>query len=97
MGTIAVVLLTVILFAFVFWPEKNPFLQAGKTRLDYLQERKEAIYENLRDLNFEFLAGKYPEQDYDEQRTSLEDEAARVIQEMEQLSSRPHLSRRSAR
>ena len=97
MGTVAVVLLTVVLFAFVFWPEKNPFLQANKTRFDYLQERKEAIYENLRDLNFEFLAGKYPEQDYEEQRTSLEDEAARVIQEMEQLSSKLYLSRGSAR
>ncbi len=43
-------------------------MQADKTRVDYLRERKDAIYENLRDLNFEYLAGKYPEQDYAEQR-----------------------------
>ena len=40
-------------------------MQADKTRVDYLRERKEAIYENLRDLNFEYQAGKYPEADYD--------------------------------
>ena len=38
------------------WPEK--------TRLTYLRERKEAIYENLRDLNFEYKAGKFPDADY---------------------------------
>ena len=94
MGMIAGVVLTLGLFTFMFWPERNPFVQADKTRLDYLRERKEAIYENLRDLNFEFLAGKYPEQDYAEQRAGLEDEAARVIAEMEGLSSRGMLARR---
>jgi len=88
MGTIAIAVLTLGLFAYMFWPERNPFVQASKTRVDYLRERKEAIYENLRDLNFEYLAGKYPEQDYVEQRTSLEDEAARVISEMELLTRR---------
>lgn len=88
MGAIAIAMLTLGLFAYMFWPERNPFVQASKTRLDYLRERKDAIYENLRDLNFEFLAGKYPEQDYAEQRASLEDEAARVIAEMDQLTRR---------
>jgi hypothetical protein len=95
MGMIAGVVLTLAVFAFMFWPEKNPFVQADKTRVDYLRERKEAIYENLRDLNFEFLAGKYPEQDYAEQRTGLEDEAARVIAEMERLEARGDFGRRS--
>ena len=88
MGLMIGSLLALGLFAFIFWPEKNPFFQADKTRVDYLRERKDAIYENLRDLNFEYLAGKYPEQDYAEQRAGLEDEAARVIAEMELLSNR---------
>lgn len=88
MGAIAGVVLAIALFAFVFWPEKNPFFQADKTRIDYLRERKDVIYENLRDLNFEYLAGKYPEQDYQEQRASLEDEAAQVIAEMDALEQR---------
>ena len=39
MGTIAGLTLTLILFAFVFWPERNPFYEANKTRIDYLRER----------------------------------------------------------
>src|ERR1700710_728343 len=88
MGMIAGVVLTLAVFSFVFWPEKNPFFQADKTRIDYLRERKDVIYENLRDLNFEYLAGKYPERDYAEQRASLEDEAAQVMSEMEALEQR---------
>jgi hypothetical protein len=93
MGIIAGIVLTLVLFVYIFWPEKNPFRQSDKTRIDYLRERKEVIYENLRDLNFEYLAGKYPEQDYADQRTGLEDEAAAVIAEMELLASRGVLSR----
>jgi len=96
MGTIAGLVLTVALFAFIFWPERNPFFQADKTRVDYLRERKDVIYDNLRDLNFEYLAGKYPEQDYADQRASLEDEAAGVIAEMETLEQRG-MSGRSSR
>jgi hypothetical protein len=95
MGMMAGVVLTLGLFAYMFWPEKNPFVQADKTRVDYLRERKDAIYENLRDLNFEYQAGKYPEQDYAEQRAGLEDEAARVIAEMEMLEARGVFGRRS--
>ena len=88
MGIIAGLALTIMLFAFIFWPERNPFFQADKTRADYLRERKDVIYENLRDLNFEYLAGKYPEQDYAEQRAALEGEAAGVIDEIETLEDR---------
>jgi hypothetical protein len=88
MGAIAGVVLALALFGFIFWPERNPFFQADKTRVDYLRERKDVIYENLRDLNFEYLAGKYPEQDYAEQRTALENEAAQVIAEMDALEQR---------
>ncbi len=88
MSLLAGIALALICFAFIFWPEKNPFVQADKTRLDSLRERKESIYENLRDLNFEYLAGKYPEQDYLDQRNGLEAEAATVVAEMETLESR---------
>jgi len=84
----AMAILTVALFAYIFWPERNPFVQADKTRVDYLRERKDAIYENLRDLNFEYQAGKYPEADYAEQRRALEEEAAQTIAEMEALEAR---------
>ena len=88
MSVLAAVALLIGVFAYIFWPERNPFVQADKTRVDYLRERKDVVYENLRDLNFEFQAGKYPEQDYSEQRVGLENEAARVIAEMEALEAR---------
>jgi hypothetical protein len=87
MSLIAVAVLTLGVFCYMFWPERNPFVQADKTRVDYLRERKDAIYENLRDLNFEWLAGKYSEADYAEQRGALENEAASVISEMETLTA----------
>jgi hypothetical protein len=88
MSLIAGLVLALGCFAFILWPEKNPFVQADKTRVDSLRERKDAIYDNLRDLNFEYLAGKYPEQDYAEQRRTLEDEAAAVLAEMDMLEAR---------
>jgi hypothetical protein len=88
MGLIAGLVLTLVLFFFIFWPDRNPFRQADKTRVDYLRERKDSIYDNLRDLNFEYLAGKYPEEDYAEQRAGLEDEASVVIAEMDSLIAR---------
>ncbi len=79
------ILLVIACFAFVFWPQPKLTAEVEKTRLDYLRERKEVIYDNLRDLNFEYRAGKYPEEDFKAQRTSLEAEAAMVIAEMESL------------
>lgn len=88
MGTIAGIVLTLALFAFIFWPERNAVYEADKTRADYLRERKEVIYDNLRDLNFEYQAGKYPEEDYAEQRNALENEAAVVLAELDLLEGR---------
>jgi hypothetical protein len=79
------IVLVVACFAYVFWPQPKLTAEVEKTRLDYLRERKEVIYDNLRDLNFEYRAGKYPEEDYAAQRTSLEAEAANVMAEIEAL------------
>jgi hypothetical protein len=79
------IVLVLACFAFVFWPQPRLSAEVEKTRLDYLRERKEVIYDNLRDLNFEYRAGKYPEEDYVSQRTSLEAEAATVVAEMDTL------------
>ena len=83
------VLLTIILFFYVFYME--PEVPAGeeKTRLAYLYERKEVIYENLRDLNFEYKAGKFPDGDFQAMRSTLEAEAAQVLAEIELLENAP--------
>ncbi len=80
-------LLLIGCLVFIFRPERQLFSspQAEKTRLDYLRERKDVIYDNLRDLNFEYRAGKFPEEDYAHQREALEAEAAQVLAEMDTL------------
>jgi len=82
---LAPALLLIACFAYIFWPQPKLAAVIEKTRLDYLRERKEVVYDNLRDLNFEYRAGKYPEDDYAKQRDSLESEAARVLAEMDTL------------
>jgi hypothetical protein len=88
MSILASAILTLALFAWIFWPERNPFRQRTKTRVDYLRERKEVVYDNLRDLSFEYKSGKYPEEDYAAQRLALENEAAGIMAEIDTLEAR---------
>ena len=84
-GFVAGLMMAVALFIYTFWPENVFASQREKTRLDYLLERKEQLYENLRDLTFEFRAGKYPEEDFQVQRALLENETAKLLSEIEHL------------
>jgi hypothetical protein len=72
---------------YVFLPSRNTETGADKTRATYLKERKDVVYENLRDLNFEFKAGKFTQADYDAMRIGMEAEAARILAEIETLES----------
>ena len=73
------------LFVYVFYQSGEVETGEAKTRYGYLQERKDATYENLRDLNFEYKAGKLSEEDYAMQRAGLEDEAAAILAEMDAI------------
>lgn len=84
---LACVALVVGSFVYVFWPDRHIAAQSAKTRLEYLRERQDALYENLRDLNFEFSSGKYPAEDYAAQRATLENEAAETLAEIDLLES----------
>jgi hypothetical protein len=70
---------------YVFFFPGEVYAGEEKTRLSYLCERKEAVYENLRDLNFEYKAGKVPDVDYQSMRASLEEEAAAIMAEIARL------------
>jgi hypothetical protein len=61
---------------YVFYLPGKLYLGPKKTRAAYLRERKDVVYENLRDLNFEYKAGKLPEADYASLKANLQDEAA---------------------
>jgi len=81
----ALLFLATILFVFYVRIEDSD-ATPHRTKLDQLLERRDAIYENLRDLRFEFRAGKFSEKDYEETKQSLEIEAARVLAEMDTLT-----------
>jgi hypothetical protein len=76
---------TVACFYYVFFYPGEVYAGEEKTRLGYLRERKESVYDNLRDLNFEYKAGKVPDADYQSMRNSLEEEAAAIMAEIARL------------
>ena len=79
------VMLTAILLFFIFAIDERIEVSPEKTRLLYLYERKDVVYENLRDLNFEYKAGKFPDAEYLRMRAQLEEEAAGVLAEIDRL------------
>jgi hypothetical protein len=81
--------LAVATFFYVFYLPGRLFLGPEKTRASYLCERKDAVYENLRDLNFEYKAGKVPDADYASLKSSLQDEAATLLAEIARLEKNP--------
>jgi hypothetical protein len=80
-------LLTIATLFYVFYLPGKLYLGPRKTRAGYLRERKDAVYENLRDLNFEYKAGKVPAADYQSLKSSLQDEAATLLAEIARLES----------
>src|ERR1700686_1205566 len=51
----------------------------------HLDERKVAIYENLRDLTFEYRVGKLSDADYQSTKKDLQKELAGVLAEVDRL------------
>ncbi len=82
------VVASVAALIYVFYLPEKIFLGAEKTRASFLRERKDAVYENLRDLNFEYKAGKVPDADYHSLKSSLQDEAATLLAEIARLESK---------
>jgi rRNA maturation endonuclease Nob1 len=61
-------------------PEPEPV-----SPFDHLDQRKAAIYENLRDLQFEFRVGKLSDQDYQQTKQDLQKELAGVLAEIDKV------------
>jgi hypothetical protein len=80
-------LFAVCLMIYIFMPPTDIASTEAKTRLSFLQERKEMVYENLRDLNFEYKAGKLSDDDFQSMRNSMEQEAAAVLSEIDQIEN----------
>ncbi len=77
--------LAVLLFIFYIQPDASD-LAPHRSKLDQLLERRDTIYDNLRDLRFEYRAGKYSEGDFEAMKNALEIEAAQVLAEIDEVT-----------
>lgn len=63
-------------------PEPEPV-----SPFERLDERKAAIYESLRDLQFEYRLGKLSDQDYQNTKKDLQKELAGVLAEVDRMKA----------
>ena len=82
------VALTVILLGYVFLVRDKDVPEAAPlSPYHHLETRKAAIYENLRDLQFEFRVGKLSDADYQRTKQGLQAELSTVLAEIDRLKS----------
>jgi hypothetical protein len=85
LGACLALAIATLLFVFYIQPDPSD-LAPHRSKLDQLMERRDTVYDNLRDLRFEFRSGKYSEGDYNAMKNSLENEAALVLAQIEQVT-----------
>ena len=84
-----VILLAATLFYTLFIRAKDIPLPDPVSPTRHLDERKAAIYENLRDLQFEYRVGKLSDADYAQTKLALQKELAVVVAEIEKMQPKP--------
>src|SRR6202047_865519 len=85
LGACLALAVATMLFVFYIQPDASD-LAPHRTKLDQLLERRDTIYDNLRDLRFEYRSGKYSEGDFEAMKVSLETEAALLLAEIDQVT-----------
>jgi hypothetical protein len=85
LGACVALAAALLLFIFYIQPDASD-LAPHRTKLDQLLERRDTIYDNLRDLRFEYRSGKYSEGDFEAMKTALENDAALVLAEIDQVT-----------
>jgi hypothetical protein len=84
----AVVLVVALAVVFTLFIRKEDLPQPEPVSpAQHLEERKAAIYENLRDLQFEYRVGKLSDEDYQRTKVGLQKELAGVVAEIEMLTA----------
>jgi hypothetical protein len=81
-----VIAIAVIAFVLGVRPKDIPAPEP-ESPFAHLDERKAAIYENLRDLQFEFRVGKLSDADYQTTKKDLQKELAGVLAEVDRLKT----------
>src|ERR1700688_4016999 len=82
-----VILLAATLFYTLFVRAKDIPPPDPVSPTQHLDERKAAIYENLRDLQFEYRVGKLSDADYQQTKVGLQKELAGVLSAIEKVTS----------
>jgi hypothetical protein len=85
LGACLALAIATLLFIFYIQPDASD-LAPHRSKLDQLMERRDTVYDNLRDLRFEFRSGKYSEGDFEAMKVALENEAAMVLAEIDQVT-----------
>jgi hypothetical protein len=85
LGACLALAMATVLFIFYIQPDASD-LAPHRSKLDQLMEQRDTIYDNLRDLRFEFRSGKYSEGDYEAMKTGLENDAALVLAEIDRVT-----------
>jgi hypothetical protein len=96
LGACLALAVATLLFIFYIQPDTSD-LAPHRSTLDQLMERRDTIYDNLRDLRFEFRSGKYSEGDYNSMKLAIENEAAVVLTEIERVTESQVRRARGAR
>jgi hypothetical protein len=81
-----VIAIAVIAFVLGVRPKDVPAPEP-ESPFRHLDERKAAIYENLRDLQFEYRVGKLSDRDYQATKTDLQKELAAVLAEVDRVKA----------
>jgi hypothetical protein len=84
LATAAAVTLILLVWTFLIRTKDLP-QAAPAVPWHHLEGRKAAIYENLRDLQFEYRVGKLSDDDYQRTKVELQGELAAVLAEIDQL------------
>lgn len=86
--TIAAILFVAALIFTLFIRQKDIPEPLPVSPVQHLDDRKQAIYENLRDLQFEYRLGKLSDEDYQQTKQALQKELAGVLAETETVMTR---------
>jgi hypothetical protein len=78
--------IAVIAFVLTVRPQDLPDVEPPSP-FRHLDERKASIYENLRDLQFEYRVGKLSDADYQHTKQDLQRELAGVMAEVDKLKA----------
>lgn len=84
----AALTLAVILYT-LFVRQKDLPEPAPVNPFQHLEDRKAAIYENLRDLQFEYRVGKLSDDDYQRTKRDMQAELATVLAELDRSQPKP--------